>query len=186
VPVLVYRPNFGLIETTKKTDLPEIPHYRSEIQKIKSTKASGIKFSICQFMVSWGFQIRESRKSLVSPKKITLRLFFTIFNFYTKSGLKKIFFQIIFRAIIYIKKIIETVHSVAILNLKYRKKCTILVCRIPAAHSKYKRLLNFLFTYLLFHLQRFAIRIIKHLKNICKQPEFSRLLRLYMDAKSYG
>jgi hypothetical protein len=44
-------------------------HYRSEIQKIKFTKARGIKFSICQFMVSWGFKIRESRKSLVSPKK---------------------------------------------------------------------------------------------------------------------
>jgi hypothetical protein len=72
VPVSVYGRNFGLIKTTLKngpTGNPSLPVNRSEIQKIKSTKARGIKFSICQFMVSWGFQIRESRKSLVSPRK---------------------------------------------------------------------------------------------------------------------
>jgi hypothetical protein len=68
VPVLVYRPNFGPIE---KMDLPEIRHYRSQILKKKSGVTRAIQFSICQYAVSWGFQIRESRKHQIAPKKTT-------------------------------------------------------------------------------------------------------------------
>ena len=72
VPVLVYRPNFGLIEATLKngpTGNPPLPVNRSEIQKNKSSSTCGIKFSICQYIVSWGFQNRESRHSQIAPKK---------------------------------------------------------------------------------------------------------------------
>ena len=72
VPVLVYRPNFGLIETTLKigpTGNPPLPVNRSEIQKTKSTARRGIKFSICQYIVLWGFKIPESRHLGVAPKK---------------------------------------------------------------------------------------------------------------------
>jgi hypothetical protein len=72
VAVLVYRPNFGLIETTLKigpTGNPPLPVNRSEIQKTKSTARRGIKFSICQNIVLWGFKIPESRHLCVAPKK---------------------------------------------------------------------------------------------------------------------
>ena len=72
VPVLVYRPNFGLIETTLKigpTGNPPLPVNRSEIQKTKSNASRGIKFSICQYIVLWGFKIPESRHLGVAPKK---------------------------------------------------------------------------------------------------------------------
>ena len=72
MPVLVYRPNFGPIETTLKNgptgNLP-LPVNRSEIQTKKSTERCGIKFFICQYIISWGFQIRESRNLYVVPKK---------------------------------------------------------------------------------------------------------------------
>ena len=72
VPVLVYRPDFVLIKTTLETGPtgnPLLPVNQSEIQKTKSISTRGIKFSICQYMVSWGFQNRESRHPKIAPKK---------------------------------------------------------------------------------------------------------------------
>ena len=72
VPVLVYRPDFVLIKTTLEngpTGNPLLPVNQSEIQKTKSISTRGIKFSICQYMVSWGFQNRESRHPKIAPKK---------------------------------------------------------------------------------------------------------------------
>jgi hypothetical protein len=64
VLVLVYRPNFGLIETTLKngpTGNPPLPVNRSEIQKIKSTKTGGIKYFYLPIYGVMGFP--NTRKS---------------------------------------------------------------------------------------------------------------------------
>ena len=37
--------------------------------KNHSTERCGIKLSFCQYKISWGFQIRESRNLHVGPKK---------------------------------------------------------------------------------------------------------------------
>ena len=81
VPVLVYRPHFGPIETTLKngpTGNPPLPVNRSEIQKTKSTARCGIKFSICEYIFLWGFKIPESCHLCVAPKKTTKRRVFII------------------------------------------------------------------------------------------------------------
>jgi hypothetical protein len=58
VSELVYRPSLSLIGTTLKngpTGNPPLPVNWSEIQKTKFISTRGIKFSICQYMVSWDF-----------------------------------------------------------------------------------------------------------------------------------
>jgi hypothetical protein len=47
---------------------PPVPVHMSEIQKTKSGKTGGIKCCICQYMVSWGFQKRESRNLQIASK----------------------------------------------------------------------------------------------------------------------
>ena len=72
VSKLVYRPSLSLIGTTLKngpTGNSPLPVNQSEIQKTKSISTRGIKFYICQYMVSWGFQNRESRHPKIALKK---------------------------------------------------------------------------------------------------------------------
>jgi hypothetical protein len=80
--------DFGLIETNLKngpTGNAPLPVSNS---KNKSGVTRGIKFSICQYMVSWGFQDRESRNPQIAPNKNHLIILLWIFEINFKNNFK--------------------------------------------------------------------------------------------------
>ena len=73
---LVYRQSLSLIGTTlEKLEPPEIRHYWSTGLKFnkQNIPKHAEKYDLSMYgpysMVSWGFQIRESRKLQLAPKK---------------------------------------------------------------------------------------------------------------------